>query len=81
MFRQWWEKHTLLGDRQLLSVSFALTVGGILLGCFEMMAFNVSSGIPGGIFALIGFVGMIVSIPFHQSESGEPRTRSPLFDD
>jgi hypothetical protein len=66
MFRQWWKRLALLLERQLLPASFALTVGGILLGCLEVTAFNISSGIPGGIFALIGLVGMIVSIPFHR---------------
>jgi hypothetical protein len=71
MFKPIWERLALLFARHLLSASFALTVGGILLGCLETMTLNVSSGIPGGIIALFGLVGMIVSLPFHQREPGE----------
>ena len=70
---------TLLFDRQLLSASFGLTVGGILLGCLEIMTLNVSSGIPGGVVALVGLVGMIASLSFNQPEPGVPPRQ--LFDD
>jgi hypothetical protein len=75
MFRHWRERLALLVDRRWLLVSFTLTVSGILLGCLEVMTVNVSSGLDGGIVALIGLVGMAVSLPFHQREP-----RRPLFD-
>jgi hypothetical protein len=60
------ERLVLLIDRPLLSASFALCVGGILLGCLEVTMLDVSYGMVGGIIALIGLVGMIVSLPVHQ---------------
>jgi hypothetical protein len=79
MLKQARERLPLILDRQLLSASFALAVGGILLGCLETMTLDVSSGIPGGIIALIGLVGIIISLPLHQREPDEPSR--PLFDD
>jgi hypothetical protein len=79
MFKYAWERLALRLDRQLLAVSFALTVGGVLLGCLEVMTLNVSSGIVGGIIALSGLGGMIASLPFHRGEGGEPP--HPLFEE
>ena len=79
MFKHVRERLSLLLAHQLLSASFALTVGGILLGCLEIMMLNISCGTPGGIIALIGLVGMIVSLPFHRRKPGEPPR--PLFED
>ena len=79
MFKDARERLTLRLERHLLAASFALTVGGILLGCLEITTLNVSSGILGGIIALLGLVGMIVSLPFHRGEPGEPPR--PLFEE
>jgi hypothetical protein len=79
MLKQARERLPLILDGQLLCASFALAVGGILLGCLEIMTLNVSSGIPGGIIALIGLVGIIGSLLLHRREPGEPPR--PLFED
>ena len=73
------ERLVLRLERHLLAASFALTVGGILLGCLEVTTLSVSSATPGGITALIGLLGMLASLPLHRGEPGEPP--HPLFEE